>query len=197
MSLGYWSSLDLIAVHFGRMKAILENEKQASRAVRFGSEGFLDDLAEAARCCGLTWNEADALRVFDRACVHHEPATVIHEAQMLYEELGGQRPPLGQAERNGWLLARRSKVRGPGAASRIAQAKRGPAAAPRPSSSFPRPSSSFPRPSSSFPRPSSSFPDPAAAFQARLGCPVCAHFVHYTSRRNRVPPRRGFRVEVQ
>ncbi len=31
----------------------------------------------------------------------------------------------------------------------------------------------------------------------RLGCPVCAHFVHYTSRRNRVPPRRGFRVEVQ
>jgi hypothetical protein len=30
-----------------------------------------------------------------------------------------------------------------------------------------------------------------------LGCPVCAHFVHYTSRRNRVPPQRGFRVEVQ
>src|SRR5208283_342268 len=22
----------------------------------------------------------------------------------------------------------------------------------------------------------------------RVGCPVCAHFVHYTSRRNRVPP---------
>ena len=31
----------------------------------------------------------------------------------------------------------------------------------------------------------------------KVGCPVCAHFVHYTSRRNRVPPRRGFRVEVQ
>jgi hypothetical protein len=30
-----------------------------------------------------------------------------------------------------------------------------------------------------------------------VGCPVCAHFVHYTSCRNRVPPRRGFRVEVQ
>ena len=37
-------------------------------------------------------------------------------------------------------------------------------------------------------------PDPEGL---RLGCPVCAHFVHYTSRRNRVPPRRGFRVEVQ
>ncbi|MGA2700830.1 MAG: hypothetical protein ABSH35_07010 [Isosphaeraceae bacterium] len=105
-ALGYWASLDLIAVHFGRMKAILENENQATRAIGFGSESFLDDLAEAARFCGLSWNKEDALRVFDRTCVHHEPATVVHEAQMLYEELGGQRPPLGQAERNRWLLAR-------------------------------------------------------------------------------------------
>ena len=105
-ALGYWASLDLIAVHFGRMKAILENEKQATRAVRFGSEGFLDDLAEAARSCGLSWNKEDALRVFDRTCVQHEPATIFHEAQALYEELGGQRPPHCQAERNGLLLAR-------------------------------------------------------------------------------------------
>jgi hypothetical protein len=105
-ALGYWASLDLIAVHFGRMKAIMENVNQATRAIGFGSENFLDDLAEAARFCGLSWNKEDALRVFDRACVHHEPATVVHEAQMLYEELGGQRPPHCQAERNGWLLAR-------------------------------------------------------------------------------------------
>jgi len=105
-ALGYWASLDLIAVHFGRMKAVLESENQATRAIGFGSESFLDDLAEAARFCGLSWNKEDALRVFDRACVHHEPATVVHEAQMLYEELGGQRPPHCQAERNGWLLAR-------------------------------------------------------------------------------------------
>ncbi len=105
-ALGYWTSLDLIAVHFRRTKAILESVNQATRAIRFGSESFLDDLAEAAWSCGLTWNEAEALRVFDRACVHHEPATVVHEAQMLYEELGGQKPLVGQAERNGWLLAR-------------------------------------------------------------------------------------------
>ncbi len=105
-ALGYWSSLDLIAVHFGRMKAILESVNQATRAVGFGSESFLDDLAEAARFCGLSWNKEDALRVFDRTCVHHEPASVVHEAQMLYEGLGGQRPPHCQAERNGWLLAR-------------------------------------------------------------------------------------------
>ncbi|MGO8902716.1 MAG: hypothetical protein ACLQU5_30875 [Isosphaeraceae bacterium] len=105
-ALGYWASLDLVAVHFGRMKAILESVNQATRAIGFGSESFLDDLAEAARFCGLSWNKEDALRVFDRTCVHHEPASVVHEAQMLYEGLGGQRPPHCQAERNGWLLAR-------------------------------------------------------------------------------------------
>ena len=105
-ALGYWASLDLVAVHFGRMKAILESVNQATGAIRFGSESFLDDIAEAARFCGLSWNNEAALRVFDRTCVHHEPATVVHEAQMLYEELGGQRPPHCQAERNGWLLAR-------------------------------------------------------------------------------------------
>ena len=88
------------------MKAILESVNQATRAIGFGSGRFLDDLAEAARFCGLSWNKEDALRVFDQTCVHHEPATVVHEAQTLYEELGGQRPPHYQAERNGWLLAR-------------------------------------------------------------------------------------------
>jgi len=105
-ALGYWASLDLIALHFGRMKTILESVNQAPRAIRFGSESFLDDIAEVARFCGLSWNEEDAMRVFDRTCVHHEPAAVVHEAQILYEELGGQRPSHRQAERNGWLLAR-------------------------------------------------------------------------------------------
>ena len=104
--LGYWASLDLIAVHFGRMKAILESVNQAPRAIRFGSESFLDDIADAARLCGLNWNEDDALRVFDRTCVHHDPAIVVHEAQTLYEELGGQKLAIGHAERNGRLLAR-------------------------------------------------------------------------------------------
>lgn len=108
--LGYWAALDLTAVHFGRMKAILESVDQATRTIGFGSGSFLDDLAEAARSCGLSWDKEDALRVFDQTCVHHEPATVVHEAQTLYEELGGQRPPHYQAERNGWLLAKDART---------------------------------------------------------------------------------------
>ncbi|MGC8643742.1 MAG: hypothetical protein ACP5XB_28110, partial [Isosphaeraceae bacterium] len=102
----YWTSLDLVDVHFRRLQAIMESEAQVSNVVRFGSPGFHDDLAAAARFCGLTWNEADALQVFDRDCVHHEPATVYHEAQAVYEALGGARPPASEAERMGWLQAR-------------------------------------------------------------------------------------------
>ncbi len=108
---GYWTSLDLVAIHLGRMKAILESMNQATRAIGFGSESFLEDLAEAARFCGLSWNKENALRVFDQTCVHQEPATVVHEAQMLYEELGGLRPAHCQGERNGWLLARDARKR--------------------------------------------------------------------------------------
>jgi hypothetical protein len=104
--LGYWASLDLAAVHFGRMKAVLESTNQATPAIEFGSGSLFDNLAEAARFCGLSWSQELAQRVFDSSCVHHEPATVVHEAQMLYEELGGHRPPLIHAEQNGWILAR-------------------------------------------------------------------------------------------
>ena len=60
--LGYWAALDLIAIHFGRMKAILKLENQATRAIGFGSSSFLDDLAEAATFCGISWNKENALR---------------------------------------------------------------------------------------------------------------------------------------
>ncbi len=109
--LGYWRVLDLTAVHFQAMKAILEVEGQASSAaVRFGHESYLDDLAGAARSCGLTWNEHDALRVFDRACVHQEPASVDHEAQRLYETLGGPRRPDRHGEQVGRVLARDART---------------------------------------------------------------------------------------
>jgi hypothetical protein len=103
---GYWSALDLVAVHFDRIKAIVASEAQASTPIRFGSQSFLDDLAEATRFCGLTWNHEAALRVFDRACVHHEPASVFHEAQSSYEGLGGPQVLETQTAQNGWLLAR-------------------------------------------------------------------------------------------
>ena len=95
-----------MAVHFRRMKAILETEEQAAPVVRFGSAMFHDDLAAAVRSCGLTWNEAEAVRAFDRSCVHHEPATVYHDAQAVYQELGASRLPQSEVDRVGWLQAR-------------------------------------------------------------------------------------------
>ena len=88
------------------MKAIIESVNQTPRAIGFGSGSFLEELSDASQFCGLSWHKEGALRVFDQTCVHHEPATVAHEAQTLYEELGGQGPLQSQAERNDWLLAR-------------------------------------------------------------------------------------------
>ena len=57
--------------------------------VRFGTGQYLNDLAEAARSCGLAWNPSAARGNIDEACVHHAPATVAHEAQALYQALAG------------------------------------------------------------------------------------------------------------
>ena len=93
---------------------------------RFGS-GILDDLAKLT-VCGLSWTKMPCECSIDVGS--SEPATVVHEAQALYEELGGQRLQ-GQASERMAAGAGRSKVRGPDAASliasyRIAQAKRRP-----------------------------------------------------------------------
>ncbi len=108
-AVGYWTALDVVAVHFARLKAILTNEAQVSEAIVFGSKTYLDALARATTFCGLAWDEARALRVFDQSCVHQEPAGVAHPAQPLYEELGGEKRSDSEAERTRWLLARDSR----------------------------------------------------------------------------------------
>lgn len=85
----YWACLDVTAVHFLRIREILATRPLASNVVRFGTEHFREDLAAAARFCGLEWNEQVASKVFDRECVHQEPAVVLHEAQTLHDEIAG------------------------------------------------------------------------------------------------------------
>lgn len=103
---GYWSSLDLVAIHYDRMKAVLATETDSSNVVRFGDQRFVEDLEAAALRCGLEWTQEQALGVFDRDSVHQEPAAVCHEAQTLFEELGGERPSVSQKIEMGWLQAR-------------------------------------------------------------------------------------------
>jgi len=86
-SCGYWTSLDLVAVHFHRQKAILESLDQHPPSLCFGSPAYLRTLEVVTQHCGLSWNPYTANEVFDRSCVHQVPASVPHEAQDLFDSL--------------------------------------------------------------------------------------------------------------
>jgi hypothetical protein len=106
---GYWTALDVIAIHYKTMETILEAEQHMSPVVRFGGENFLEDLEKASCFCGLQWNKEHALQVYDLSCVHQEPASVVHEAQEIYERLGGTKLEHASAECNTRLIARDSR----------------------------------------------------------------------------------------
>ena len=84
---GYWSSLDVVAVHLRRQKAIIDSCEQPAPALCFGNPSFLSRIEEVARRCGLTWNASAALEIFDHSCVHQVPAAIDHEAQSLFDSL--------------------------------------------------------------------------------------------------------------
>jgi hypothetical protein len=83
----YWTALDIVGVHLGRMKAAAD-DGAVGHVVRFGTPSYWDDLRGLVDACGLTWDEETARRVYDPACVHHKPAVVPHPAQDLLNELG-------------------------------------------------------------------------------------------------------------
>jgi hypothetical protein len=84
---GYRTSLDLVEVHFLRLRAILEAWPAAIPKLCFGSDRFLDDLAQAASSCGLAWDPSKVEQLFDGSCVHHLPTVVVHEAQEVFDSL--------------------------------------------------------------------------------------------------------------
>lgn len=88
---GYWDCLDAIAVHLRRQQAILESCANHPPTLCFGSPSYLTALETVVRHCGLTWDTAIALDVFDATCVHQAPAAVPHLAQTLFESLVGDR----------------------------------------------------------------------------------------------------------
>ncbi len=108
---GYWSCLDVAAVHFRRLEAILEEWSEPVPRVRFGGLEFFNDLEQATRWCGLEWDHLKALRMFDGSCVHQVPAAVDHPAQQIYERLRGLEPRAGRPDSNAAQLETDARAR--------------------------------------------------------------------------------------
>ena len=77
---GYGTCLDVVAVHFQQLQAIIESWNHPVPRVRFGGPHYFSDLERAVRNCGLDWDPIKAVRVFDESCIHHVPAVVSHRA---------------------------------------------------------------------------------------------------------------------
>jgi len=87
---GYWSALDVVAVHLLRIKQILQVRNDHPRCVCFGHPSYLPALQDAVSQCGLTWDDDVVNEVFDRTCVHHAPAAIVHESQELFDSMLAQ-----------------------------------------------------------------------------------------------------------
>jgi hypothetical protein len=87
---GYWSSLDMIAIHFRLQQQILDGQAERIPSLCFASPYYLKALEIAVKHAGLTWNAAEALDLFDSSAVHQLPAAVTHEAQALFESMCGE-----------------------------------------------------------------------------------------------------------
>jgi hypothetical protein len=85
----YRDLLDLVEVHLKRMQAIREELGGDVPIVRFDPRTFVEQSRQAARRCGLSWDEAVLRQVYDPACHHQEPSAVSHPAQEAFEQLRG------------------------------------------------------------------------------------------------------------
>ncbi len=86
-AIDYCDALDVTAVHYKRIRAILADWRGPVARVRFLPEHFAEDLRAACGILGLAWSEEVYHRVLDVECKHHEPAAVAHPAQALFEQL--------------------------------------------------------------------------------------------------------------
>jgi len=77
----YWHAMDVVGVHLARMKEVVAEAGDAARIVRFGTSHFMSDARRLVESCGLNWDDAIVDQVYDRTCVHHQPAIVPHAAQ--------------------------------------------------------------------------------------------------------------------
>jgi hypothetical protein len=86
---GYFQALETTAVHFRRMKEILDRWPAASAVAQFDPLVCRGQLQRAAELCGLNWSDEAFAEVYDTSCRHHEVAVVDHPAQAAFEALLG------------------------------------------------------------------------------------------------------------
>jgi hypothetical protein len=108
---GYWTCLDLVAVHFRQLQAVIESWNHPVPTVRFGGPHYFGDLEQAVRTCGLDWDPLKAVRVFDECCIHQVPAAVSHRAQHLYDSLSGAALAAPDAQKNAAQLEADGRAR--------------------------------------------------------------------------------------
>ena len=85
----YENALDIVAVHYRRMSDIFRRWPGSRAVLQFEPRLIAAHAPQAAAICGLTWDQAAFNEIYDAKCRHHRPALVDHEAQELFERLGG------------------------------------------------------------------------------------------------------------
>ena len=76
----YHQALDVTAVHFRRMKEIIDQWPGSSAVVQFDPAVYGAQARQAAELCGLAWSDAALAESYDASCRHFEAAPVEHPA---------------------------------------------------------------------------------------------------------------------
>jgi hypothetical protein len=88
----YAQALDVVAVHFRRMKEIADQWRGPSAIVRFCPESYGFQARQTAELCDLAWSDSALSDVYDASCRHHETTPIDHPAQAAFEALAGLPP---------------------------------------------------------------------------------------------------------
>ena len=57
--------------------------------LHFDPQTFARQVPKAVELCGLKWDESILSAAYDSGCRHHTPAVIAHDAQRLFEQMGG------------------------------------------------------------------------------------------------------------
>jgi hypothetical protein len=101
----YDDALDVTAIHFRRMKGILDEWQGDHAVLQFEPQIYSRQAPKAVEMCGLKWDDAIFTEVYDPHCRHHAPTMIVHEAQSLFEQMGGSEERLAERDNLRQLMA--------------------------------------------------------------------------------------------